>query len=41
MTSSWLASFVLIVVFLGVMAVISGGVWLTFLFLSRTARWGG
>jgi hypothetical protein len=35
MTSSWLASFVLIVVFLGVMAVISGGVWLTFLCLSR------
>jgi hypothetical protein len=38
MTSSWLASFVLIVVFLGVMAVFSGGVWLSFLFLSRWDR---
>ena len=38
MTSSWLASFVLIVVFLGVMAVISGGVWLSFVFLSRWDR---
>jgi hypothetical protein len=40
MTSSWLASFVLIVVFLGVMAVISGGVWVLFLFLSRWERRG-
>ena len=38
MTSSWLASFVLIAVFLAIMAVISGGVWLTFLFLSRLDR---
>jgi hypothetical protein len=41
MTSSWLASFVLIVVLLGVMGVLSGGVWLTFLFLSRWERRGG
>ena len=41
MTSSWLASFVLIVVLMGVMGVISGGVWLVFLFLSRSQRWGG
>jgi hypothetical protein len=40
-TSSWLASFVLIVVALGVMAVLSGGVWATFLFLSRWERRGG
>jgi hypothetical protein len=39
MTSSWLASFVLIVVFLGVMGVISGGLWLAFVFLSRLDRW--
>jgi hypothetical protein len=39
MTSSWLASFVLIVVLIGVMAVISGGVWLSFLFLSRLDHW--
>jgi hypothetical protein len=39
-TSSWLASFVLIVVFLGIMAVISGGVWVLFLFLSRWERRG-
>jgi hypothetical protein len=38
MTSSWLASFVLIVVFLGIMGVVSGGVWITFLFLSRWDR---
>ena len=38
MTSSWLASFVLIVVFLGIMALISGGVWVAFLFLSRWDR---
>jgi hypothetical protein len=38
MTSSWLASFVLIVVVLGVMAVLSGGLWLTFLFFSRLER---
>jgi hypothetical protein len=38
MTSSWLASFVLIVVILGVMGVISGGVWAVFLFLSRWDR---
>jgi uncharacterized integral membrane protein len=35
MTSSWLASFVLIVVSLGVGAVITGGLWVMFLFLSR------
>jgi hypothetical protein len=35
MTSSWLASFVLIVVLLGVGALITGGVWLMFLVLSR------
>jgi hypothetical protein len=35
MTSSWLASFVLIVVLLGVMAVISAGLWLLFLWLGR------
>ena len=40
MTSSWLASFVLIVVFLGIMAIISGGVWVAFLFLSRWDRRG-
>jgi Na+/pantothenate symporter len=39
MTSSWLASFVLIVAFLGVMAVISGGAWLLFLGLSRFGTW--
>jgi hypothetical protein len=38
MTSSWLASFVLIVVILGVVGLISGGVWVTFLFLSRLDR---
>jgi hypothetical protein len=41
MTSSWLASFVLIVVLLGVGAVLTGGLWLTFLFLSRWERGGG
>jgi hypothetical protein len=35
MTSSWLASFVLIVVLLGLGALISGGLWLMFLVLSR------
>ncbi len=38
MTSSWLASFVLIVVFLGIMGLISGAVWVAFLFLSRWDR---
>jgi hypothetical protein len=38
MTSSWLASFVLIVVLLGVLGLISGGIWVTFLFLSRLDR---
>jgi hypothetical protein len=35
MTSSWLASFVLIVVFLGVMGLASAVIWVTLLFLSR------
>jgi hypothetical protein len=35
MTSSWLASFVLIVVLLGLGGLITGGVWVTLLFLSR------
>jgi hypothetical protein len=35
MTSSWLASFVLIVVFLGVMGLVSAAVWVALLFLSR------
>jgi hypothetical protein len=39
MTSGWLASFVLIVVSLGVMGVISGGFWLAFLFFSRLDSW--
>jgi hypothetical protein len=39
MTSSWLASFVLIVVFLGIMGVVSGGLWLAFLFFSRLDQW--
>jgi hypothetical protein len=37
-TSSWLASFVLVVVVLGVLGLISGGVWVTFVFLSRLER---
>jgi hypothetical protein len=41
MTSGWLAAFVLIVVLLGVIGVISGGVWALFLFLSRWDRRGG
>ena len=41
MNSSWLASFVLIVVLLGVMGVLAGGFWLTFLFFSRWERRGG
>jgi hypothetical protein len=35
MTSSWLASFVLIVVLLGVMGLASAAIWVTLLFLSR------
>ena len=35
MTSSWLASFVLIVVFLGVMGLVSAAVWVALLLLSR------
>ncbi|HEX4090624.1 MAG TPA: hypothetical protein VHZ33_18065 [Trebonia sp.] len=35
MTSSWLASFVLIVVTLGVFAVLGGGLWAMFMFLAR------
>jgi len=38
MTSSWLASFVLIVVLLGVLGLISAGIWVTFLFMSRLDR---
>ena len=39
MTSSWLASFVLIVVSLGVMARHLSGLWLAFLFFSRLDQW--
>jgi len=35
MTSSWLASFVLIVVLLGIGGLITGALWVIFLFLSR------
>jgi hypothetical protein len=35
MTSSWLASFVLIVVLLGIGGLITGAVWVALLFLSR------
>ena len=35
MDSSWLASYVLIVVFLGIMGLVSAGVWVALLFLSR------
>jgi hypothetical protein len=35
MTSSWLASFVLIVVFLGLMGLASAAIWATLLLLSR------
>ena len=35
MTSSWLASFVLIVVLLGIGALVTGCAWVTLLFLSR------
>ena len=38
MTSSWLASFVLIVVLLGVGALITGGVWVMFFLLARWDR---
>ena len=43
MTSSWLASFVLIVVFLGIMGLVTAGVWVLLLLLSRwdQARGGG
>jgi hypothetical protein len=35
MDSSWLASFVLIVVFLGIMGLVSAAVWVALLLLSR------
>jgi hypothetical protein len=35
MTSSWLASFVLIVVLLGIGGLLTGGIWVALLFLSR------
>jgi len=35
MTSSWLASFVLIVVLLGIGGLVTAGIWVTFLLLSR------
>jgi hypothetical protein len=43
MTSSWLASFVLIVVFLGIMGLVTAGVWVLLLLLSRwdQSRGGG
>jgi hypothetical protein len=43
MTSSWLASFVLIVVFLGIMGLVTAAGWVTLLLLSRwdQARGGG
>jgi hypothetical protein len=39
MTSSWLASFVLIVVALGALALFGGAVWLLFSFLSHWDSW--
>ncbi len=38
MTSSWLASFVLIVVLLGLGALVTGGVWVLFFLLARWDR---
>ena len=35
MTSSWLASFVLIVVLLGIGGLVTAGIWVAFLLLSR------
>jgi len=35
MTSSWLASFVLIVVLLGIGGLVTAGIWVTLLLLSR------
>ena len=41
MTSSWLASFVLIVVLLGLGALITSGVWALFFLLARWDRLHG
>ena len=41
MTSSWLASFVLIVVLLGIGALATGGVWVLFFLLARWDRLHG
>ena len=39
MTSGWLASLVLLVVLGGIATVAVGGLWVTFLLLSRRERW--
>jgi uncharacterized membrane protein len=41
MTSSWLASVVLIVVLLGIGALVTGGVWVLFFLLARWDRLHG